>query len=450
MTDPTPCDLLITGGTLLDLTVPEGRRDAAVAVTDGRIVAVEDTAAGSARWAPARRVDAEGAYVAPGFVDGHVHLSALLAGAAPYVPATGPSLFGGGGTTADIGRALDGFLSMPVPAGIVEAVVAPALAAMALAGTTAVVDAGSAGIDGIVAAARSVGVRVAVGPCVHDVLLTDDGGLDPVADLDEVLAAAERWVTERAGAPDDPVTPVLTVTEPTFCSDRLLAGLAGVTARTGVATTFHTHETGGSVADHDAAHGRGAVDRLAEHGLLGPGCTLMHAGAVSDRDVEVIASTGTTVNVNPLGNAMLGFGAASERAIARYVEAGVRLVLGSDQTPAMVATGFDLVRAALMSAREAGGADDALTLEAALAMAATGPLVVGGPADVVVVDRSGPHHLGVDHPVPGLALRARPHDVRTVVVAGRVVVADHALVDADPAALQAAGEAALDAVRAHA
>jgi cytosine/adenosine deaminase-related metal-dependent hydrolase len=136
---------LITGGRILDLEAAEGH------------------------------VDADGAYLAPGFVDGHVHLSAVLGSAQPYAPATGASLFGGAGSTADIGRALHRFLSMPVPPEIVEAAVAPVLAALAAGGTTAVVDAGSAGIDGVVAAARRVGVRLAIGPAVHDVLLDDAG-----------------------------------------------------------------------------------------------------------------------------------------------------------------------------------------------------------------------------------------------------------------------------------
>ncbi|MCB1257965.1 MAG: amidohydrolase family protein, partial [Microthrixaceae bacterium] len=348
MPEPTPCDLLITGGTVLDLDGADGRIDAAVAVTDGIVVAVDPAPDATTRWAPQRHIDADGAYVASGFVDGHIHLSAVLGSAQPYARASGPSLFGGAGSTADIGRALHQFLLMPVPADIVEAAVAPVLAALAAGGTTAVIDAGSAGIDGIAAAARRIGVRVAVGPSVHDVLLGDAGEVLRVADAGSVLGAAEDWLTRQQNTPAGLVEPVLTVTEPTFCSDDLLAGLAGLIDRTGVAVSFHSHETSKSVADHDNAHGRAAIDRLAECGLLGPRCTLMHAGSVSDRDIEMIAATRTCVNVNPLGNGMLGFGAAAERAIARYLDAGVRLVLGSDYTPSMIPTGFDLVRAALM------------------------------------------------------------------------------------------------------
>jgi len=449
MPEPTPCDLLITGGTVLDLDRADGRIDATVAVTEGIVVAVDPAPDAAERWAPQRTIAADGAYVAAGFVDGHIHLSAVLGAAQPYTAATGPSLFGGAGSTADIGRALHQFLQMPVPADLVEAAVAPVLAALAIGGTTAVVDAGSAGIDGIVAAARRVGVRVAAGPSLHDVLLGDTGEVVPVADAGSVLAAAEDWLMRQQVTPGDLFEPVLTVTEPTFCSDGLLDGLAGLVARTGVAVTFHSHETVESVADHDHAHGRPAIDRLADHGLLGPRCTLMHAGSVSDRDIEVIAATRTCVNVNPLGNGMLGFGAAAERAITRYLEAGVRLVLGSDYTPSMIATGFDLVRAALIVTREAGGADDTLTLEQALRMAANGTVTAGAVADLVVVDRTGPHHVGVDHPVPGLALRARPGDVRTVIVGGRIVVDAGTLVTADPGDLRSAAEAALGLVRSH-
>ena len=447
MSERVSCDLLITSAVVLDLTVPDGRVDGAIAVTGDRIVAVDTTSDPASRWASTRTLDAAGAYVVPGFVDAHIHLSAVLAAAQPYRATTEPSLFGGAGSTAGIGRALHGFLSMPVPPELVDTVVSPVLAALALAGTTTVIDAGSAGIDGIVAASRRLGVRVSVGPGLHDVLLADDGTLERVADADEVLDRTASWLDANRPGPADPFTPVVTVTEPTFCSEPLLAGLRDLLERFDASISFHSHETNEAVADHDAAHGRPALERLAEHGLLGPRCTLMHGGAVGDRDIELLATTDTRVNVNPLGNAMLGFGAAHERSIARCVDAGVRLVLGSDYTPSMVATGFDLVRAALMVTREVGGADNALTLEQALPMASTTTIAAGGAADLVIIDHDGPHHVGVDHPVPGVALRARPDDVRTVVVGGRIVVDERVLVTADLGELIARADEAFELVR---
>jgi cytosine/adenosine deaminase-related metal-dependent hydrolase len=102
-----------------------------------------------------------------------------------------------------------------------------------------------------------------------------------------------------------------------------------------------------------------------------------------------------------------------------------------------------------MLTREVGGADDSLTLEQALRMAARGAVAVGAAADLIVVDRTGPHHVGVDHPVPGLALRARPGDVRTVIIGGLVVVDAGTFVTVDPDELRQAAEAALALVRSH-
>ena len=126
----------------------------------------------------------------------------------------------------------------------------------------------------------------------------------------------------------------------------------------------------------------------------------------------------------------------------------------------MVPTPFDLVHAALMAQREAGGGDDALVAEDALAMATNAGVVMGRPgglgsvrsgqrADLVVVDTSGPHHLGSRHPVPALALRARAGDVRTVVVDGAVVVDEGTVCTVDLAAATAEAIEVLQAVSAH-
>jgi cytosine deaminase len=78
-------DLLVTGATL-----PDGRRDMSIGVTEGRIVAVEP-----GLTAPAREsVDAAGLLVSPPFVDAHFHLDSALSYGLPRVNASGTLLEG--------------------------------------------------------------------------------------------------------------------------------------------------------------------------------------------------------------------------------------------------------------------------------------------------------------------------------------------------------------------
>ena len=72
---------------MVDLRAESGVLDgAAIAIRDVGIVAVGDRI-------EARRVDAEGQVITPGFVDAHLHLGA----GKPYQRCTGPGLFYGGG-----------------------------------------------------------------------------------------------------------------------------------------------------------------------------------------------------------------------------------------------------------------------------------------------------------------------------------------------------------------
>lgn len=134
--------------------------------------------------------------------------------------------------------------------------------------------------------------------------------------------------------------------------------------------------------------------------------------------------------------------------------AGVPIVLGSDYAPATVSTPFQTLRAALMLQRDLAASDDALTLEQALKMATQagpslgrlgqlGQVAVGQLADLVLIDTTGLHHLGSDHPVPALALQARAGDVSTVIVDGRIVVEHGQLIDIDAVALASEARHAL-------
>lgn len=442
------CDLLIVGGRLLDLDVPAGGLgDAGIAVRDGVIVAVGPRAKIEAARTPGRRIDASGQVIAPGFVDAHVHLGAFLGADRAYTPATGPGPFSGAGRPEVVLPMVARMCAMAVPAELVAAVVRPVLASMLRAGITGVVDAGSPGVDGLVSAAQELGIRAAIGPSLADMWHDEEGVLVRQADPDTLLAEASAAIDRHDGAGEGRVRAVVSAVETMACSDGLLAGIAALSAGRDVPAHVHTHIGDLSVQAHDAAFGRTATQRLANAGMLTARLTAMHAGSLTDEDIAVFVATGVTVNHNPVGNAMLGFGITAGGSVPRLLAAGVPVVLGSDYAPSAITTPFEVIRATLMSHRDIAARDNAITLEQALTMATAnagpslgrpgriGRIANGQLADLVLLDTNGPHHLGSDHPVPALALHGRASDVTTVIIDGRIIVERGHLVGVDEPAL---------------
>lgn len=449
-----PCDLVVTGGDVLDLDAPGSTlTDHAVVVTGDRIAEVAPSTDVAARWRPTRTLDATGCVITPGFVDAHIHLSAFLMTPMRHERATGPSLFGGGAPPEDLVAMVAQMTTMPIPAEVTAAVLRPVFAALLASGITSVVDAGGSGLEGVIDAAEATGIRLATGPSLAD-MWHHDGEFARRADTHSILHDAEEFIDRHDRRSDGRIRALASSVEPTACSDELLTGLAHLVERADVPT--HVHCLIGDDADalHREVHASNAIDRLAASGLLSPRCTAMHAGTADDHAVQVIADSGATVNHNPLGNTMLGWNTLHRHAVPKFLDAGVPIVLGSDYSPSMIATPFDLIHAVLMANREVGGRDDALVLEDAIRMATNSGTVMGRPgelgqiragqlADLVVLDSSGPHHLGSRHPVPSIAMRGRAADVRTVVVNGTVVVDDHTVTTIDVAQATAGALACL-------
>ncbi|MFP4514234.1 MAG: amidohydrolase family protein, partial [Acidimicrobiales bacterium] len=376
---PRPCDLVIGGGWILDLDGPEEMATArrSVAIASGEIVDIGPDSEISERWRPTQRVDATGHVVAPGFVDAHVHLGAFLGAGRPYERPTDPSPFSGSGQLEDALRTVAGFCSMAVPAEVVVPVLRPVLAAMLEAGFTGVVDAGGPGWDGVWQAAVDSGIRAAIGPSLADSWHDEDGRFDRRADSNDLLAAAESFVVERRGA-SDRVRPLISAVETMGASDELLAGIAALAERHDLPTHVHSHIGEESATAHETLLGARQTERLVRTGMLSPRCTVMHATALTDQDIGAFATAGATVNHNPVGNALYGFGAAAGRAVPRLLDAGVPVVLGSDWAPT-VTNPFEIVRFALGLHRDIAADDRAISLEAALAMSTAGSVPLGCP-----------------------------------------------------------------------
>ena len=187
--------------------------------------------------------------------------------------------------------------------------------------------------------------------------------------------------------------------------------------------------------------GRRPIEEMYQRGILGPSTVIAHGVWLDDREVELMAQTGTAMTHCPCSNMKLSSGAARighYRAARRRLRARHRRREGEQQP--RHARG-DEVRLAAAEGQHARSHDrrpvghprhgDALGARALGLADVTGSLEVGKDADVVTVDLRGLHFVpvlhGADFNVAAhLVFTASGHDVRDVWVQGHRVVADGA------------------------
>ncbi|HTX92422.1 MAG TPA: putative aminohydrolase SsnA [Anaerolineales bacterium] len=94
-------------------------------------------------------------------------------------------------------------------------------------------------------------------------------------------------------------------------------------------TGFHIHAAEGDADQLDslAKYGKRVVNRLQDHGILGPKSILAHCVRVDEREIEVLAEAKNWVTHQPRSNMNNAVGVAP---IEQMLKAGVRIGLGND------------------------------------------------------------------------------------------------------------------------
>jgi guanine deaminase len=288
-------------------------------------------------------------------------------------------------------------------------------------------------------AAERHGIRAVIGKVMMD-RGTYDLTIDPTAILDrsirESVELCERWHGRDDGRLRYAFTPRFAVS----CTAEMLRESAAAATAAGALWQTHVSEDVGEIREVQRLfpEARDYVDVYDQAGGLGPRTVLAHAVHLSDRELARLVESGTRVAHCPASNLFLASGAMP---LARYLEAGLSVGLGSDVAGGPEISIFDAMRvgAYTQNARRvlAGDVAPALqplnwlrlgTLEGARALGLDGQigsLEAGKEADLIAVDPAMTAAVpddGLDDPsdlMSRMIFRGHPAMVRAAWVRGR-------------------------------
>lgn len=380
-------------------------------------------------------VDLRPALLLPGLIDLHAHL--------PQLPSAGL------GAGLDLLTWLERYvfqLERDFDRATAEQLAPAAFRAFAAAGTTTAVLYGAVyedSLDASFAAAERHGLRVVMGKVMmdrrrYDTTVADSDVLD--LSLQQSQRLIERWHGRDSGRLQYAVTPRFAVS----CSAEMLRQSAALAASTG--TYWQTHLAEDRTEIEQVARlfpeARDYTDVYDRANALGPRTIMAHAVHLSDREVTRLAETHTRIAHCPSSNLFLASGAMP---LARYLEAGIAIGLGSDVAGGPELSLFSVMRmgAYTQSAvRTLSGDQRPLlkpldwlrlgTLDGARVLGLEqriGSLEVGKEADFICVDPSlttPPAGREPDDPadlVSRLIYRTRPDMIRGAWVRGRLLPA---------------------------
>lgn len=446
---------LVSGGTLV-------RRRGSAWVTERADVLIEGTVISTVgsdlrlhRGKVDRMIDASGCVVLPGLVNAHTHSYAtLFRGLFDRLTLEPWALYATATTVARTRR---------------EGYVSAALAAIEhlRTGTTAVLDHLGGSLEsqiGAMEAYRDLGLRVAVAPMVSDIeahltvpVDTDRFGgclpspLPQVASLSNIRDEMEHFL-RMWNVPDARVSVMLGPSGPQRCTPALLELCRDLSAAHGVGLHTHLLETRQQALFALEKFGRSMVDELDRLDLLDARFSGAHAVWCSPADLRRLAGAGVALVHNPWSNLALGSGIAD---LPAWKRAGIVAALGTDGVNC--GGNLNMFRAmslAMVLHRSAADPVDAWpTVDDVLEMATVGGAAVlgsagrvgalepGYEADLVIISSRSTAPVLEEGLLSQLVHGETAENVRTVLVAGQVVMEDRIIPNLDfPALIEEARE----------
>lgn len=319
-------------------------------------------------------------------------------------------------------------------------------------------------LEPVVEAYRDAGMRatillgVADKPFADSLPLTEEerdaweSEADPPT-LERILEVANEAI-ERWHEPGGMIGIGMGPSAPQRCSDELMAATLELCGSRGLAWQTHVLETKTQALTAREWHeGQSFIELLSERGQLGPDTTLVHTVWLSERDIGLIGSAGSSVVHCPISNLRLGDGIAP---VPMLDAAGINVALGTDGRGCDESLDvLELAKfAALINKARGANHEDWLPASKAFEMATRngspvtghgehlGRIEVGAKADLSIIPLDQVELIPLRDPLRQLVFGCSGASVRDVVVDGEVVVRDREMTRVDQVEAFAAADRA--------
>ena len=260
-----------------------------------------------------------------------------------------------------------------------------------------------------------------------------------VSDPQKNIAHAENYLSQWQQA-NPLITPAVFAHAPYTCSAATLRDAKELARRYEVPFFIHVSETREEISLIPDPAGPTPVRHLEQLGLLDRDTVCVHGVWCDEEDLDILARTKAAVIVCPQSHLKLASGMAP---LQTMLARGIRVGLGTDGAASN--NSLDMFREMDLAAKvqkvahldpvavPAGTMLDIATRGTADAIGLggqTGRLAPGALADIVLLDLNAAH-LQPFHSISHLVYAAGAADVRNVLVHGRIVVKDRALLTVD-------------------
>ena len=417
-TDPKGERTTISNGIVVTLDpADEVHIGGTVVVDDDRITYVGPP--GSAPQPTGKVIDASGKAVLPGLVDLHYH-TAIAKGWSDHLP---------------LWEYLDTLWYPAIRALGDEDAYWAALASYCESikcGVTTVNDMYRR-IEGLATAAEEIGIRA---------VLSNDVA-DPEHDLDS-LDDTRAAHAAKHNAGNGRIEIAVGIEWLPMASEELLRGARALADELGIKFHIHLNESMTEVDNSLERFGRRPTEVAFDCGVLGPDCIAAHCVWLSDREIDLMAETGTHISHNPGSNAKLGNGVAR---LPDMLAAGINVGLGHDAAECNNSRDLfealklaSIIHRAVHQDASLGQPADILrmaTLNGGRALGhETGRLAPGWKADLILIDLSGPMFVPLlpehtEQLYSHLVFAANGSCVDTTIIDGKVVMAGRKLTTID-------------------